>query len=72
MLTFTVCVVAFAFINPYYGIISKKKKQIASRKDPFRNGCTTPKTMTKAIPRFLVVSMSTKDAIVDEITVENE
>ena len=62
----------FALINPYCGLISKRKKQIAGRDCPLQNGCTTPKMTTKVIPRVLVVRMATKVTIVDKNTVENE
>ena len=68
---FPVCVIAFAFINPHWCIISNKNKHISSQERLFRNGCATPKTTTFPIPGVLVFRISINEARVEDMSTKD-
>ena len=47
--------------------VSAKTAHIVSQEHPFQNGCATLKTATFPISRDLVVRMSTKESMVENI-----
>ena len=49
-------------------LISKQNKQIEIQERPFQNGYAALKTANFPIPRDVVVRMSTKEAVVDDMS----